>query len=145
MLDPHQERNDDGHEHGGGLRGSLQRKSGGKGCEDGDSRGRRHPPVRLQGINASGDGEEHRRIELKKFSLRPEKYDRKRRLRRVGEPIRGVCHPGTVDRGGKIIALVPVPDHGSPYVLRRAAGTRKDGVRYQSGGPQASVWTGNGH
>ena len=53
MLDPHQERNDDGHEHGGGLRGSLQRKTGGKGCKDGDSRGRRHPPVRLQGINAS--------------------------------------------------------------------------------------------
>ena len=43
MLDPHQERNDDGHEHGGGLRGSLQGKTGGKGCEDGDSRGRRHP------------------------------------------------------------------------------------------------------
>ena len=53
MLDPHQERNDDGHEHGGGLRGSLQGKTGGKGCEDGESRGRRHPPVRLQGINAS--------------------------------------------------------------------------------------------
>ena len=53
MLDPHQERNDDGHEHGGGLQGSLQRKTEGKGCEDGDSRGRRHPPVRLQGINAS--------------------------------------------------------------------------------------------
>ena len=53
MLDPHQERNDDGHEHGGGLGGPLQRKTGGKGCEDGDSRGRRHPPVRVQGINAS--------------------------------------------------------------------------------------------
>ena len=53
MLDPHQERNDDGHEHGGGLRGSLQRKTGGKGCEDGDSHGRRHPPVQRQGINAS--------------------------------------------------------------------------------------------
>ena len=52
MLDPHQERNDDGHEHGGGLGGPLQRKTGGKGCEDGDSRGRRHPPVRVQGINA---------------------------------------------------------------------------------------------
>ena len=89
MLDPHQERNYDGHEHGGGLGGPLQRKTGGKGCEDGDSRGRRHPPVRVQGINAScvalgtgakhrgGDGEEPRRIEMKKFSLRPEKYDGK--------------------------------------------------------------------
>ena len=67
----------------------FKEKTGGKGCEDGDSCGRRHPPVRLQGINAShvapgqgaehrgGDGEEHRRIELKKFSLRPEKYDGK--------------------------------------------------------------------
>ena len=53
MLDPHQERNDDGHEHGGRLRGTLQRKTGGEGCEDGDRRGRRHPPVRLQGINPS--------------------------------------------------------------------------------------------
>ena len=89
VLDPHQERNDDGHEHGGGLRGSLQRKTGGKGCEDGDSRRHRHPPVRLQGINPNhvppgrgaehrgGDGKDHRRIELKKFSLRPEKYDGK--------------------------------------------------------------------
>ena len=89
MLDPHQERNDDGHEHGGRLRSTLQRKTGGEGCEDGDRHGRRHPPVRLQGINSShvapgrgaehrgGDGEEQRRIELKKFSLRPEKYDGK--------------------------------------------------------------------
>ena len=89
MLDPHQERNDDGHEHGGGLGGPLQRKTGGKGCEDGDSRGRRHPPVHFRASTPAasppgrgaehqgGDGEEHRRIELKKFSLRPEKYDGK--------------------------------------------------------------------
>ena len=63
----------------------------------------------------------------------------------MGEPIRGVCHPGTMERGGKSIALVPVPNRGSPYVFRRSAGTRKDGVRYQSGSPPASVWTGNGH
>ena len=63
----------------------------------------------------------------------------------MGELIRGVCHPGTMERGGKKIALVPVPNRGSPYVLRRTAGTRKDGVRYQSGSPRASVWTRNGH
>ena len=50
-----------------------------------------------------------------------------------------------MDRGGKIVALVSVPDHGSPYVLRRAARTRKNGVRDQSGGPPVSVWTKNGH
>ena len=49
MLDPHQERNDDGHKHGGGLGGPLQRKTGGEGCEDGDSRGRGHPPVSSSG------------------------------------------------------------------------------------------------
>ena len=42
-------------------------------------------------------------------------------------------------------ALVPVPNCGSPYVLRRAAGTRKDGVRYQSGSSPVPVWTGNEH
>ena len=47
-----------------------------------------------------------------------------------------------MERGGKSIALVPVPNRGSPYVLRRTAGTRKDGVRYQSGSSPASVWTG---
>ena len=56
MLGTHQERNDDDHEHGGRLRGTLQRKTGGKGCEDGDSRRRRHPPVRLQGHVAPGTG-----------------------------------------------------------------------------------------
>ena len=52
MLDPHQERNDDGHEYGSRLGGPLQGETGGKGCEDGDGRGRRHPPVRVQSVNA---------------------------------------------------------------------------------------------
>ena len=50
-----------------------------------------------------------------------------------------------MDRGGKIVTPVPVPDRGSPYVLRRVAGRRENGIRDQSGGPQASVWTRNGH
>ena len=54
MLDPHQERNDDGHEYGGRLGGPLQGETGGEGCEDGDGRGRRHPPVRVQSVNAGG-------------------------------------------------------------------------------------------
>ena len=41
MLDPHQERNDDGHEYGGRLGGPLQGETGGEGCEDGDGRRRR--------------------------------------------------------------------------------------------------------
>ena len=89
MLDPHQERNDDGHEYGSRLGGPLQGETGGKGCEDGDGSGRRHPPVRVQSVNAGGVAlgtrgraqrrvaEEPRRIELKKFRLRPEKYDGK--------------------------------------------------------------------
>ena len=89
MLDPHQERNDDGHEHGGGLRGSLQRKTGGKGVKTETavddatlqfyfraSTPATSPPGRGT-EHRGGDGEEHRRIELKKFSLKTEKYDRK--------------------------------------------------------------------
>ena len=70
MLNTHQERNDDGHEYGGRLGGPLQGETGGKGCEDGDGCGR-------GAEHRGGDGEEPRRIELKKFSLRPEKYDGK--------------------------------------------------------------------
>ena len=54
VLDPHQERNDDGHEYGGRLGGPLQGETGGEGCEDGDGRGRRHPLVRVQSVNAGG-------------------------------------------------------------------------------------------
>ena len=53
MLNPHQERHDDGHEYGSRLGGPLQGETGGKGCEDGDGRGLRHPPVRVQSVNAS--------------------------------------------------------------------------------------------
>ena len=35
-----------------------------------------------------------------------------------------------MDRGGKIVAPVPVLDRGSPYVLCRAAGTRENGIRF---------------
>ena len=63
----------------------------------------------------------------------------------MGKLIRGVCHLGTMERGGESIALVPVPNHGSTHVFRRTAGTRKDGVCYLSGSPPASVWTGNRH
>ena len=45
-----------------------------------------------------------------------------------------------MDRGGKIVAPVPVLDRGSPDVLCRAARTRENGIRDQSGGPQASVF-----
>ena len=38
-----------------------------------------------------------------------------------------------MERGGESIALVPVPNRGSTHVFRRTAGTRKNGVRYQSG------------
>ena len=61
----------------------------------------------------------------------------------MGKPIRGVRHLGTIERGGESIALVPVPNRGSAHVFRRTAGARKNGVRYQSGSPPASVWTGN--
>ena len=75
------QRNNDGHEHGGRFRGTLQRKTGGEGCQGGDRRGRLHPPATSplgQGAeHTGGDGEEQRRIELKKFSLRPKKYDGK--------------------------------------------------------------------
>ena len=51
----------------------------------------------------------------------------------MGESIRGVSHPGTWDRGAKIIALVPVPDRGSPYVLpereKMAYATRVEALR----------------
>ena len=57
-----------------------------------------------------GDGEEQRR---------------KRGLRRMGKPIRGVRHLGTMER----ITLVPVPNRGSTHVFHRTAGARKDGVR----------------
>ena len=48
-----------------------------------------------------GDGEEKRRVELKKFSLRPEKYDGK-------VDFEGICHTGTVERGGEGLATVPI-------------------------------------
>ena len=44
-----------------------------------------------------------------------------------------------------MFAPVPVLDRGSPYVLRRVARMRENGMRDQSGGPQASVWARNGH
>ena len=50
-----------------------------------------------------------------------------------------------MERGGESIALVPVPIRGSTHAFRWTAGVRKDGVRYQSGSPPASVWTGNRH
>ena len=47
MLNPHQERNDDGHEYGGRLGGPLQGETGGKGCEDADGRGRQRKAVAM--------------------------------------------------------------------------------------------------
>ena len=89
MLNPHQERNDDGHEHGGGLGGPLQEKQEGKGVKTETAVDdatlqfefrASTPAASPSGRGADhrgGDGEEPRRIELKKFSLRPEKYDGK--------------------------------------------------------------------
>ena len=90
-----------------------------------------------------GDGEEPRRIELKKFSLRPEKYDGKVDFEGWVNQFEEYATLGqwTEEEKSSLLFL----DRGSPYVLRRVAGTRENGIRDQSGGPQASVWTRNGH
>ena len=157
MLDPHQERDDDGHEYGGRLGGPLQGETGGEGCKDGDGRGRRHPPVRVQSVNAGGVAlgtrgraqrrgrRGTRRIELKKFSLRPEKYDGK------------VDFEGWVNQFEEYAALGQWTEEekSSLLFLSLTAGARmyfvglpergENGIREQSGGPQASVWTRNRH
>ena len=90
-----------------------------------------------------GVGEEQRRIELKKFSLRPEKYDGKGDFEGWVNQFEEYATLGQWNE--ESIALVPVSNRGSTHVFRRAAGAGKDGVRYQTRGPLASVWTRNGH
>ena len=90
-----------------------------------------------------GDAEEPRRIELKKFSLRPEKYDGK------------VDFEGWVNQFEEYATLGQWTEEekSSLLFLSLTAGARmyfvglpeREKMAYASGGPQASVWTRNGH
>ena len=93
-----------------------------------------------------GDGEEHRRIELKKLSLRPEKYDGKGDFEGWVNQFDEYATLGQwTEEEKSSLLFLSLTTGARIYVLRRAAATRKNGVRDQSGGPPASVWTRNGH
>ena len=82
-----------------------------------------------------GDGEEHRRIELKKFSLRPEKYDGK------GD------FEGWVNQFKEYATLGQWTEEekSSLLFLSLTAGARMYFVGLPERSPPASVWTRNGH
>ena len=80
-----------------------------------------------------GDGEEQRKVELKKFSLRPEKYDVK------GD------FDGWVNQFKEYAAPVLVPNRRGTNVFHWTAGVGEDGKRHQGRGSRSSVPPGDGH
>ena len=88
------------------------------------------PPPGLGAEPRGWDGEGQRQVELKKFSLRPEKYDGKGNFEGWVYQFEEYATLGQWNEEEK--APVPAPNRGSANVLRWITGGTEDGVRYDS-------------
>ena len=106
------------------------------------------PAMQLLGRGAEargGDGEEHRRVELKKFSLRPEKYNRKSEFEGWVNQLEEYAALGQWNEEEKSSLLFLSLTAGAQNVFCRFAGAREDGIHHQGGGSASKVRPGDGH